>query len=1203
MTELERLEHAITVVDANRVAVGDVVADLTIQALQERLALLQDSKVSAQSQPNAQRKQITTLFANVTGLPGIVSSRGNTGLLDILKLLWRRLDKAITSQGGIIDKHTGDGVMGLFGVPMVREDDPERAVRAALAMKAILADFVLEMSSYQEDGADRRSDHSDAVDRRPLRDLQLRVGINTGPVLLGKVGTGDEYSVIGASVNVASRLESSASPGDILLAHETYQQVRGTFSVKPMGAVPIKGKRKPVQAYLVQGLNPRALHASRRGVDGVKTQMVGRTGEMLRLQDALRTAVQSGIGQRITISGEAGVGKSRLVHEFTNWISSLPYEVMLLKGRTDERLREVPYSLVRDLIAAQFGIQDTDQAAVVEKKLGDGMRQYQEDEITDVRSRATAIGQLVGLSVSEQWLVSSLPAESPQVRDRVLRYLSELFQAVASRFPVTLMILEDMHWADERSLYTFDRLSSLCQQAPLLMICVTRPQPGVRSLDLDAAADPSLALDRHRDAARVELTALSDDESRQLVVEILHRSPQVPEDLCELIVTRAEGNPYYVEELIRILIEDGVIVTGEDEWQIQQSRYDGVRIPPTLTGVLQARLDRLSELERNTLQRAAVLGREFWDSAVIHIGQFAAQPQQTSETVAALHSLEERELIFRRHASGFAGSIAYVFKHAILRDVTYESVLLRLRPVYHRLAADWLSEKSGERIAEYAGLIAEHYERAGEHITAAQLYETAAARAREMYNPDVAIDYYGRSLSLLAEETQHTAWQLNLQQQLGELLQLQARLVEASQNYLAMQYIAKMDGALDAQAHAWNGLANIGREQADYPKMLESASKAEQIARLAGAEEELLLALLHKGEAHYWLGEVDAAIEAGEKALDQSQRLDVVKLEVEALSFLGSVHFSTGNEFEATHYVHLLEEQTADVEADADSREHLAFCRSALGSLYNKLGRYDKATYCLLGALESYREMDSQKAIANTLNHLGETGRLRGNPGASIPLYREALSIADAIGDKYGKLSYRTNLGGALIGLGEFKSATKELQQVTSLSKDMALVVNWIGLPKACSFLAEAYLGQKEIAEALTTALQAHSQARQYGEPLWLGATWRVLGMVTAELASDELPIIVEGAEYDSRACFAESMSLLERITGDRNSAYREQSLTLRAWAAYEKRNGDLPTAIELRAKAELLMRKLEGISSNQATIGRGIAVHRDSWTQERKAR
>jgi predicted ATPase/class 3 adenylate cyclase len=1177
MSEQERIERAIAAVDTQRAILGDGVANTTIASLQERLARLEDGSTALLAQQTTQRKQITILFANLTGLPGIADSQYDTALLDIMKLLWQRLDRAITEQGGIIDKHTGDGVMGLFGAPVVGEDDPERAVRAALAMRAVLTEFVNEMKSFQDANVDAGGVQPGAFDSRLFGNLQLRAGINTGPVLLGKVGTGDEYTVIGAAVNVASRLERTAPAGSILISHDTYLLVRGVFNVEPLGPVAMKGKSEPVPAYMVLGLNPRTLFPSVRGVEGIKTQMVGRDAEMRQLQRALVATAKSGSGSMITITGEAGVGKSRLVREFTHWISGLSDRIMIFRGRTDERMRDVPYALVRDLVTTHFGIQDSDQTAVVEEKLTNGMLEFMTRDDDDLRVRAHAIGQLVGLSVSDQRRVATPSTESPQARDRALSYLADFFGAVATRFPAILMILEDMHWADDRSLALVDQLAGICNRVPLLLICVTRQQPGENRrpwVNRPAGSSESTS----SPAARmIELAALSEAESRQLVVEILHKIPQIPDELCDLIVTRAEGNPFYVEELIKVLIEDGVIVTGEKQWRIQQNQYRKVRVPPTLTGVLQARLDRLSSLERATLQRAAVVGRVFWDSTVIFISELAEKPQHASQTRIALQALEKRELIFRQLVSGFAGTEAYIFKHAVLRDVTYESVLLRLRPGYHKLTADWLAEKSGERIGEYASLIGEHYEKAGEHILAAQMYETAAARAQEMYNPDIATDYYCRALSLLSEESQHTDWQLNLQEQLGELLQLQARLVEAIQNYMTMQYIAEADGNLDAQARAWNGLAAIRREQGDYENMLESAGRAQQIAWLAGAEEELTLALLYEGEAHFHLGEIEAALAAGEKALERSRRLNLTNLAL-SLSFLCSVHTDSGNEFAANHYLTSLEEEMAAAEAGTASPEELAFCRVQLGRVYDKKGRYDRANSCLLRALETYRQTDNQLAIASTLNALGDTGRLRGNPTASVSLYREALSIASAIGNQYGEMSYRSNLGGALVGLGEYSAATNELNKVTRLSKDVARVVHWIGLPKTSLFLAEAYLGQEDVAEALTAALQAHAQAQPIGDPLLMGAAWRVLGMVAARLPPEELPLIVNGAPYSPPGLYAESMRVLRENSTESAHAYREQAQTLIAWSAYERARGNYQPSIEMRAQAEILERKLEAV-------------------------
>ncbi|VAW42073.1 Adenylate cyclase, partial [hydrothermal vent metagenome] len=554
-----------------------------------------------------------------------------------------------------------------------------------------------------------------------LRGLQIRIGINTGPVMLGQVGSGDEFTVIGDAVNVASRLEGAAPPGGILIAHDTYVLVQDRFNVEPLGLMPIRGRSEPIQVYSVLGLKPRLFYASGRGVEGVETRMVGRDAEIQQLQGFLQRAVKERIGQILTISGDAGVGKSRLIHEFNNWIRALPYEVPVFKGRTYQQISQLPYALIRDMLATYFEIQDNDPAAVAEDKLLQGMAQFLGQENDDVRMRANIIGQLIGLDLSTKIHSVGQAGDAPQMRAQAYEYLANLFEVIAEHNSAVLIFLEDLHWADDASLDLIRFLSDSCQKSPLIIVAVTRPMNGQRG---------GGEWERPFSGPLIHLNALSEEESQQLVVEILQKLPEIPADLSELIVERAEGNPFYVEELIKVLIEDGVIIAGEEAWQLRRKQLTEVRIPPNITAVLQSRLDRLTKMERETLQRAAVVGRVFWETAVIQMNHAADEPLDEIQTGHALQALEKRELIFRRQTSGFAGTQAYLFKHAILHQITYESVLLRSRPIYHKQVGDWLAQQSGERISEYAGTVAEHYELAEEKPMAAELYEMAAQRSQ-----------------------------------------------------------------------------------------------------------------------------------------------------------------------------------------------------------------------------------------------------------------------------------------------------------------------------------------------------------------------------------------------------------------------------------------------------------------------------------------
>jgi serine/threonine protein kinase/predicted ATPase/class 3 adenylate cyclase len=1104
-----------------------------------------------------QRRQLTVLFADFAGLAALTGGADAEDVSELMRTLWPLVDGVVEGHGGVVDKHVGDTLVALWGARGAHEDDPERAVRAALSMQSAVAAAAAENiprvlgfcprpahvapRAGGEVSSGERAAPSVAVEQEGPQPL-MRVGVSTGLVLLGEVGATGEMTVTGDPVRLASGLLHAAPVGSVLMSHDTYRHVRGVFHVHAPETLAAGGRAEPVQFYRVKSAKPRAFRVQTRGVEGVETRMVGRKGELRRLTEALEAVFDEREAHVVTVLGDAGLGKSRLLYEFYNWLELLPDLWYVFNGRASEATQGLPYALVRDVFSFRFEIQDSDPPEVAREKLERGMiAMCHATPEEEVRMRAHFIGQLIGFDYSASHHLSGIRDDARQMRDRAFHYAAQFFADISRTYPVALF-LDDIHWADDGSLDFVDYLARECTAVPLLVVCLARP------VLLERRPAWGEGREGHE---RLRLQPLSKKESRQLFEEILRRARGVPAELRELVVSGAEGNPFYVEELIKMFIDQKVIVPGAEVWSVDASRLGEVHVPATLTGVLQARLDRLTPEEKTVLQRASVIGRVFWDGAVEHLGaritgairretslaSFAATgvPVGGGEAVAsALESHRRKELIYRREASAFAGSREYIFKHALLRDVTYESVLKRERREYHRRAAEWLTWQSGGRAGECAGLVAEHYERAQEFEPAAEWYGRAGRQARETYAPETAISYYRKALDFLArapapedesEALARRALRAEWCEGLGEVLRVQARYAAAIESYHALRLAAEDLGHAAMQARAWNEIALAQNTQGDNRAALESARRAEQIARPAGkgvaALTELARALNLQSQASTRLGDVRAALMLADRALTFSNDLG---------------------------------DEGRRVRADSSK---------SLGMAYHSLGRFEQAEEFKGQALQTYRELDDRRAVGNLLNSLGETARLRGDYAAASARYQEALAIAREIGNHVGEILYLSNLGGARVGLGEYEAAESDLRQSIAL----ATAAGYVGLSENYRFLAEALLGRGRLKEARAAALRALDLGQEIENQEHIAEAWRVLGLVASSM---QAPVTVGGDTHDASACFRSSLEIFKRIQME-----AERARTLREWARHELSRGDAARGQQLWREALEAFRRL----------------------------
>ena len=1068
-----------------------------------------------------ERKVITVLFADFAGFTTFVSSTDVEEVHEAMGSIWARLDAIIAEHGGSVEKHMGDALMAFFGESQGREDAPAQAVRAGLAIQARLQELR-------------------AQGQWP--DLQLRIGIHTGLVVLEPRPAASEFRATGDALNLACRLEQNAPGHGVLISHDTFRIVYGRFDVEAMPPLTVKGIPEPLQTYLVSRAKPRAVARQLRDIEGVSTDMVGRKSELERLQAILHRVLLERESHAVTILGEAGIGKSRLLQEFQHWAELLPPpRFWFFYGQATAAMPSLPFASLRDVLAARFEILDSDPATLAREKLEEGIMALlarTADATTwpkqQPRQMAHFIGHLLGLDFSSSPYLRGLLEDPEQIRQRAFHCLAQFFCALsrgtasgAEGPPVTglLLVVEDIHWSDEASLDALAHLARECKEAPLMLVWLARPTL------LERRPTWGEGLPAH---TRLQLDSLSRHESRLLVDTILRKVTLVPPPLRDLIVDSAEGNPFFIEEIVKMLIDQKVIIPGPDSWRVEPERLSVIRVPTTLAGVLQARLDSLTPAERAVLQRASVVGRVFWDRALENMGAAGERSLDSAASaelllskagiLQALTGLRRKELILQHEASAFSGSTEFVFKHELLRNATYETLLRKLRRGYHAQAAAWLIEQSGERSAEFAGLVASHLESAGRPAEAAEWYGRAGLHARAGYEPAMAIQYLRQALGL-SPRHQNPSAQLEWMEALGESLSARARFAEATEICLAMRGLAEKLADLRGQARAWNQLAFLHERRADNRASVEAAEQAERLARKAGqsARHELIRALHYRGWALYRLAEWDEVLTLAR----QTERLCLELNERQAQA----------NSFKLQGVVCLQRGEYA--QADSFFEQGLALCH----------------------------EFGDRRNSAAMWSNLGESARLKGDFAAAVGFYNKALAIARQIGSRESEIIYLSNLCGARLGLEQFSEAEADLRRLIPLASSHVSSV----LSEAFSFLAEACLGQGRLAEGLQAAQRALTLASDSGNELDLGIAQRLLGQLLARSGGSS-PLAADGPAAlarDPSQYFSQSLDLFKKL-----NAEGEQARTLRAWGQFELAQGQkAPGSKKLAAALDIFQR------------------------------
>ena len=530
---------------------------------------------------SSERRSITVLFADIAGSTSIAERMDPEDWTALVGEAFARMTRTIEQYDGTIARLMGDGVLAFFGAPVAHEDDPERAVRCGLDMARAIDEL----------GATQRA--------KGASDLRVRVGINTGPVVVGMIGTetANEYTAMGDAVNVAARMQATARAGSVLVAAATYRFVSPLVEAVDVGLLELKGKTDAVQAYEITGLKAGA--KATRGIVGVTSPMIGRDAQLAELREIF-DVVRARQGRVACVLGEPGMGKSRLLAELRADIERTDGSVRWIEGRCLSYGETLPYHLVLDLVRSLIGVSGSADESQVAQALEAALRDLLGDGWVETYAY---LGHLLSLRLTaeQQARLSVLETEA------IKRYVSSLIlvlRAVSARGPV-VVVCDDLHWADAASVDTLLQLLPSLAALPVLCILSSRMErkatgwrliAGARDLFGDALTD-------------IRLNPLTLEDSRSLVSNLL-RIESLRADTRDLILAKAEGNPFFVEEVIRMLIDRGAIMREGDRW-IATERIAGIDIPDTLHGLLLARIDRLPQESKRTLRVASVIGRQF----------------------------------------------------------------------------------------------------------------------------------------------------------------------------------------------------------------------------------------------------------------------------------------------------------------------------------------------------------------------------------------------------------------------------------------------------------------------------------------------------------------------------------------------------------------------------------------------------------------
>jgi class 3 adenylate cyclase/tetratricopeptide (TPR) repeat protein len=931
---------------------------------------------------------------------------------------------------GTINQYTGDGVMALFGAPVAHEDSPRRAVHAALGIQRALRAYGEELQA-----------------QRGLS-LQMRLGLNTGLVVVGKIGDDlrMDYTAVGDTTNLAARLQQMAHPGSVLVSEATHRAVGGFFETLDLDEMPVKG-HTPVRAFEV--LRPRGRRmrfdvAVERGL----TPLVGRERELGLLLDRFRE-VKAGRGQVVFITGEAGIGKSRLLLECRRALAAAGDTVTWLEGRCISFGESIPFLPIIDQLRENFDLQEFDGESEVIAKIEHVMRRMGE-----VETHIPAI----------RYLLSVDPGDPAFAAMEAVARRRKIFEAVraltlrGARLRPLVLVVEDLHWIDTSSEELLSSLMDAVAAVPLLLILTYRveytPPFGSRSF-----------------YTTLTLHSLSEAETAAMASRVLGTA-QFPHELHTALMQKAEGVPLFIEEVIKTLLDLGVLERANGSYRLVKSLAE-VSVPDTIQGIIMARLDRLGEDGKRTVQLASVIGRQFLVRLLERIAGLTIQLE------GLLQELKTLEIIYEM---GLLPEPAYIFKHAVIQDVAYHSLLMQRRKELHRAVGYAIEEL-------YPDQLANHYEELAHHFVQGETWEKAfdylvlaGDKAKNAYANQTAVDFYARALDVAPRVVPSMPARriMEIYQRRGQVYMLLARYPEAIAEAEHMCECARAAGDRQSESEALADLALYHWSTFSWdhiPRAQRLGEEALGLAQEIGDERIVAKSLIYLGavdQVHGQLLEGDPKLERALRIGETRGFQDVI---AQASMWLGAAANWRGEFQKAIILCQQGERAAADMYDGAVELFNQAFrCLSYIG-----LGEYAEAITAINDGLTKARDRDNTFILGRLTNSLGWLHQELGDFQRATEYDRDSAELGQRVGNSNVEISALINLGFDYLHLGEPERALALLKTTLSRAEQGFGAHRWRWIMHLCTCIADTLLALGDPERALTQVERGLSEARATG--------------------------------------------------------------------------------------------------------------------------